>query len=478
MTEDPPAQPRAALHSVGCKLNQFETELLRQALEDRGYRIVALEEPADVYILNSCTVTSRTDRECRRLARGAKARNPHAYVVMTGCYAEVSRDDLADRGLADLLVGNRDKSALPDLIDAALGRASLACTSGHLPPLPQGEGELGDSTRQRPYLPPLPQGEGAGGEAPLLREFRGHTRAFVKVQEGCAGGCSYCIIARARGPESSVPSAQVVEQVRLLARRHPEIVLIGTHLGRYGRDLTGEVDLADLVELLCDLPELGRLRLSSLEPLEVTPALQDLVVAGGLSLASLNRPGHGKVCRHLHLPLQSGADSVLRRMGRPYRAEAYAALVTDLRRRQPGLALGADVMVGFPGETEAEFEETRRLLEALPLAYLHVFTFSPRPGTPAAEMPGQVPGQVKKERNHLLRALSDRKRAEFAAGQVGATLEVVSEAGQEGESYGLSDNYLRVALPSDAVRFPGVRAVRVIAAAGACLQGSPSVAET
>ena len=434
--------PRAALHSVGCKLNQFEAELLRQALEDRGYRIVDFEEPADVYILNSCTVTSRSDRECRRLARGAKARNPQACVVLTGCYAEVSREDLADRDLADLLVGNRDKAALPDLIDAALGRA----------------------------LPPV---FSRGGEEPLLREFYGHTRAFVKVQEGCAGGCSYCIISRARGPERSVAAARVVEQVRLLATRHPEVVLIGTHLGRYGRDLSGETDLVGLVERLCNLPELGRLRLSSLEPLEVTPALAELVVNGGRSLAPDALPGRGKVCRHLHLPLQSGSEAVLRRMGRPYAAEAYATLVTDLHRRQPGLAVGADVIVGFPGETEAEFAETRQLLEALPLAYLHVFTFSPRPGTAAAHMPGQVSGQVKKERNHVLRALSDRKRSEFAARQVGERLEVVLEEGSEGRRYGLSDNYLQVALPEQPPATKGILAVRIAGATAARLHGQP-----
>ncbi len=413
---------RAALHSVGCKLNQFEAELLRQALEDRGYEIVDFEDRADVYILNSCTVTCRTDRECRRLARGARARNPRAYLVLTGCYAEVAGEDLRRRDLADLVVGNAGKPHLANLIDAALNRSPLGC---------------------------LPA-EATDGP-PLLRQFRGHTRAFLKVQEGCAGGCAYCIIARARGPERSVPAALAAEQARLLALRHPEIVLVGTHLGRYGRDRPGEPDLAGLVERLCALPELQRLRLSSLEPLEVSPALQEQVIAGGRALAGdTSLPARGKICRHLHLPLQSGSDSVLRRMGRPYAAAAYAELVHSLHARQPGLAIGADVMVGFPGETEAEFEATVRLVETLPLAYLHVFTFSPRPGTAAAEMPGQIPGHIKKQRNQVLRALSARKRAEFAASQVGACLEVVLEAGDNGAPYALSDNYLRLPLAAPA----------------------------
>lgn len=433
-------RPRAALHSVGCKLNQYEAEVLRQALEDRGYLIVDFEAVADVYLLNSCTVTSRTDRECRRLARGARLRNPRALVVLTGCYAEVSYPELARLHLADLLVGNRDKAKLPDLIDAALGRV------------------------------PSPS-DPCIADFPRLREFRGHTRAFVKVQEGCAGGCTYCLIARARGPERSVPAATVVEQVRELARRHPEVVLVGTHLGRYGRDRAGKTDLAGLVEQLCALPELGRVRLSSLEPLEVTPPLADLVVSGGRALAGATGTGLGKVCRHLHLPLQSGADPVLQRMGRPYRAADYAGLVHALTQREPGLALGADVIVGFPRETQAEFEETRRLVEELPLAYLHVFTFSPRPGTPAAEMTGQVPGPVKKERIHLLRDLSERKRAAFAATQVGKRLEVVRESGEDGQVYGLSDNYLQVELPAQAAPGGGISAVRIVGSDGARLRG-------
>jgi threonylcarbamoyladenosine tRNA methylthiotransferase MtaB len=266
-----------------------------------------------------------------------------------------------------------------------------------------------------------------------------------------------------------------VEQVRLLAARHPEVVLVGTHLGRYGRDLPGETDLAGLVARLCELPELGRLRLSSLEPLEVTPQLQELVVAGGRAREAPSVAGRGKVCRHLHLPVQSGCDAVLRRMGRPYDAETYAALVVGLRARQPGLAVGADVIVGFPGETDAEFEETRRFLEGLPLAYLHVFTFSPRPGTSAADRPDQVPGPVKKERNRALRALSERKRTEFAAAQVGSRLEVVLETGEEGRRYGLSDNYLQVCLPVDlppeAEAAGGVVALRITGAVGGRLRG-------
>jgi len=442
--EERPSQLRAALHSVGCKLNQFELEILRQDLEDRGYTIVDFEQVADVYVLNTCTVTSRTDRECRRLARGARRRNPSALVVLTGCYAEIAAEDLHQLGVADLIVGNRQKFAVPALIDERLRN------------LPVSKILAADSAR-----------------APLLREFSGHTRAFVKAQEGCAGGCAYCIIARARGPERSVPSQRVLEQVQLLAEKHPEIVLIGTHLGRYGRDLAGEMDLSQLVEEICTLPELSRLRLSSLEPTEVTPQLSEQVVAGGRCLPpEASRPAQGKLCRHLHIPLQSGCDSVLRRMSRPYDTESYARLVYDLKQRQPGLCLGADVIAGFPGETEDEFATTRDFLEVLPLSYLHVFTYSPRPGTPASDLPDQVPPEVRKQRNHVLRALSERKRAEFTASQIGERLELVLEPGDRAEEvYGLSDNYLRVTLDQADLRPGQLIAVRVTGSAGGILQG-------
>ncbi|NLO74640.1 MAG: tRNA (N(6)-L-threonylcarbamoyladenosine(37)-C(2))-methylthiotransferase MtaB [candidate division WS1 bacterium] len=395
----PSSQLRAALHAVGCKLNQYENQVWAQAFRALGYQIVPFDSEADVYVLNTCAVTSRTDRECRRLARSARRRNPQALIVLTGCYVDVDSEALVEAGLADLLLPRAEKPLLVARVDARI------------------------------------RGTGVSPSAlPLLEEFTGHTRAFLKVQEGCAGGCTYCVIPRARGPESSVPSQLVIEQARLLARRHPELVLIGTHLGRYGRDLPGETTLAGLVERLTALPELGRLRLSSLEPLEVTPELIALLAAG-------------KLCRHLHLPLQSGCDSVLARMNRPYDTAAYAELLAELERRVPGVCLGADVMVGFPGETETEFAQTLAFLERVPLAHLHVFTYSPRPGTAAAQMPGQLAGHLKKERNHVLRALAERKRQAFAATQVGKRLQVVLEThAATGEVYGLSDNYLEVAL--------------------------------
>ena len=245
------------------------------------------------------------------------------------------------------------------------------------------------------------------------------------------------------------PLGDVLEQCRRLAAAgHPEVVLIGTHLGRYGQDLPGAPDLAGLCRLISTEPSVRRVRLSSIEPREVTPELIALAAAGGHA-----RDGEGKLCRHLHIPLQSGCDTVLRRMARPYCTSFYAEPLRALHAAEAGICLGADVMVGFPGETEDEFEQTRAFLAGLPLAYLHVFTYSRRPGTPAAEMPDQVDYETKIARNHVLRDLSEAKRAAFAQANVGRQLEVVVEtrhaATPAGRMTGLSDNYLQVQFPGD-----------------------------
>lgn len=434
----PPVAPTVAFKTLGCKLNQFETEQIREDLEDLGFVPVPFEGPADVYVLNTCTVTARTDRDCRRLLRHARKLNPSAIIAVTGCYAEVSPEAVADVGEADLIVGNRDKPSLPQrIVDVARARGwSLAA---------RGPGAV----------------RYAG--AHLLEGFADHTRAFVKVQEGCDAACTYCIVPRARGGSRSVPLGDVLAQARsLIAAGFAELVLIGIHLGKYGADLAEGLDLTGLVRELCALPGLGRVRLSSVEPREVAPALVDLVAH------------HPQVCRHLHIPLQSGSDAVLRRMNRPYNGAFYAELIERIHGTEPGICLGADVMVGFPGESEDEFEECFALVESLPLNHLHVFTYSPRPGTPAAGMPGQVPHEVKIARNHRLRNLSEVKRAKFARSQIGQQLGVVFERpvlGRPGRLDGLSDNYLRVQVPGPESLLGALRPVQITAAEGDVLQG-------
>ncbi len=407
----------AALITLGCKLNQFETEQMREQLEAMGFRIVPWQEKADLYIVNSCTVTSKADRDTRRLARQAKRNNPQAFVIVAGCYADTGADQLRQIEEIDLLLPNRDKMRLGEILH-----------------------QLGLS--DRPVTLPAYAGEG-----PLIRRFSGHTRAFVKVQQGCDAACAYCIIPRARGPSRSVPPEEVVRQVRALAAAgHAEIVLIGTHLGRYGLDLDPPTTLSELCRKLCEIEEVGRLRLSSIEPREIDDELVALLSDGGQALAGDARrlAGQGKLCRHLHIPLQSGTDEILRAMRRPYDTAFYAELIHRLVREIRGICIGADVMVGFPGESEELFEETVQFIEQLPLSYLHVFTYSPRPGTPAAEMDGQVPPEERKRRNHVLRRIAARKWAEFVASQVGKIVEVIPEREKNGKLESIADNYLRV----------------------------------
>jgi threonylcarbamoyladenosine tRNA methylthiotransferase MtaB len=423
--------PTAALKTLGCKLNQYETEQMREQLQRLGYAIVDFSSPADLYVINSCTVTHHADRDTRRLARRVKKINPRACVVVTGCYAEVSAEELRAIPEIDLICGMEDKLRIGELV----GR--------QLAPLPETAGGTATLALQH--------------DAHLITKFAEHTRCFVKVQEGCNAHCAYCIIPTARGPSRSVSPDQVVEQTRQLAQAgHPEVVLIGTHLGQFGQDLAEEVDLVALMVRLAALHELQRLRLSSIEPREVTEELVGLLPGGGRALQAADMPhlevAAAKLCRYLHIPLQSGCDSVLERMNRPYDTACYADLIRRIHTAQPATGLGADVIVGFPGETAEEFERTRQFVEGLPLAYLHVFTYSPREGTPAAAMPDQVPHAVALARNHVLREMSERQRSAFAQSMVGQTLEVVLQT-EEGEGWvrGVTDNYLslRVQAPRE-----------------------------
>jgi len=440
-------RPRVAIRTLGCKLNQYESEQLREDFEALGFVTVPFDAPAEVYVLNTCTVTHRTDRDARRLARQARRRCPDAVIALTGCCAEMHAGELEALGVADVIAGN---DAKPDLARIAAERLA----------------------RHRPVPPAAPTCD----VERLVHRFPDNTRAFVKVQEGCDASCAYCIISAARGPSRSTPLDTVLRQADLLGRGgHPEVVLVGTHLGAWGRDLDGSLPLAYLLGAVCDLDSVPRVRLSSIEPCEVTDGLIAMVCAGGGALApDPALPGRGKVCRHLHIPLQSGCDATLARMNRPYESALYRDLVTDIAAREPRVSVGADVLTGFPGESDEEFAQTLEFVRALPVAYLHVFTYSERPGTAAAEMPGSVNPQVRKQRTRVLRELSEQKAAAFARAAVGERLEVVVETPRDeaGRLVGISDNYLRVAFdgPDDLVGH--IVPVRVTGAEGATLSGS------
>jgi len=400
---------RVAVTTLGCRSNQYDSSAIEDLLSEAGFEVAEFPAVADAYIINTCTVTGRTDAQSRRLARRARRLNPEAVVIVTGCYAQVSPAEVARIDGVDYVLGNAEKARLAEYVSRGRPEAAGTVVRGAGP------------------------GEGIG---PRARSSSGRTRANLKVQDGCDRACSYCIIPRARGRSRSLGAREIEREIdSLVELGYREIVLTGIHLGAWGADLGEETGLCALVRRLEEKDYPCRFRLSSIDPDEVSPALVEL-----LSSAR-------SVCNHVHLPLQSGDDAVLRRMNRPYTAAAFAARVEGLVRAVPGIAVGVDVMAGFPGEGQTEFDNTLSLLASLPVAYMHVFPFSPRPGTRAGSMDGRVPDAAIKERCARLRELDALKRREFRAGFVGTTASVLIEpghAGHAGRIRGRTTNYIRV----------------------------------
>jgi threonylcarbamoyladenosine tRNA methylthiotransferase MtaB len=409
---------RIAFATVGCRLNQCETDALRGKAETAGFAVVPFAEVADVYVVNTCTITAEADADSRQLVRRAVRRNPAALVAVTGCYAQGSPEAVAAIPGVDLVLGNVEKTRLFQHLREAR-RAGLPRI------------QVSDIADQR-----RADGDEYG---PGIESDR--TRAFLKVQDGCSFTCSFCIVPTVRGPNRSLPAGTVLAEMRRLhAAGFPEVVLTGIHLGTYGRDLSPRGSLADLCRAIAELPEAPRIRLSSVDPHEV----------GGDLIRLLGESP--RFCRHLHLPLQSGDEAVLRRMRRAHTAEQFRALVERLVGTIPGLAVTADVIVGFPGEDEAAFRRTYDLLAALPVAGLHVFRFSPRAGTAAADYPGQLSDPVKAARSRELRALAAEKAQAFRQRFLDETLEVavLHRSRPDGMREGFSDNALKVWFPGDA----------------------------
>lgn len=423
-----------ALATLGCKTNQFESASLEQLLRQAGYTPVPFEQGADLVVVNTCTVTAATDAQSRNLVRRARRLRPDCRVVVTGCYAQVDPAALQAIPGVSLVLGNEEKQDFLRLLQsdqvegtALVSQNRAALTTSALP----------------------------------AAAFAERSRAFVQIQTGCDAFCAYCIIPYARGRSRSVAAPAVVEQVgQLVAAGYPEIVLTGIHIGQYGLDLAPPLSLLELLRQIVDQTGVRRLRLGSLEPLEISPELLDWVASSDI------------VCPHFHIPLQAGDDGVLARMNRHYTARQFAELVEDIHRRLPQAAIGADVIAGFPGETEAEFAHTLSLIEGLPISHLHVFPFSRRPGTPAATMSGQISGDVVKTRAAALRALGENKQRTFAQKMLGQVVEVVVEGeGKGGRSRGLSRNYLPVRFATEPGSAGRCRLVRITAAGGAELEG-------
>jgi threonylcarbamoyladenosine tRNA methylthiotransferase MtaB len=400
---------RIAVTTLGCKINQYDSAVIRSRLEEK-HSFVPFDEAADCYIINTCTVTDRADWEARQLVRRAKRRSPSSKVLLTGCYAQVSPAEVARVQGVDFVVGlNRldDLLRLVETTDLASPRILVS-----------------DVQRQR--------------GVPVLgtRALPGHTRAFLKIQEGCNYSCTYCIIPAARGLSRSVAPREVLNQVRLLADAgYAEIVLTGIHLGGYGQDLIPKMDLAALVESLVDSSLIRRIRLSSLDPREVPERLLDLI--GGSEV----------ICPHLHICAQAGEDTILKRMRRNYDTAYYRELLSKTRERLPQAALGSDIIVGFPGETDEQFESSLAYFASLPLTYFHVFPYSERRGTVASILPDRVPVPVKKVRAQRMRQLGAEKKEQFCQTFLDRCMPVLIEERIDrgsGNRCGFTRNYLPV----------------------------------
>jgi threonylcarbamoyladenosine tRNA methylthiotransferase MtaB len=405
---------KIGLATLGCKTNHSDAASLAAELSAQGHTLIPFHQLADVYIVHTCTVTQKTDSQSRQLIRRAIARNPMAQVIVTGCYAQVDPETLRTIPGVDFIVGIRERQKIPEII-ASEKKFKEACI-------------FSSSVGERLSL--------EDGRLPLFSE---RTRAYLKVQDGCNAFCSYCIVPYARGRSRSLPLQDALAKAKELAGKgFKEIVLTGIHLGAYGEDLNPSLALLDLLQALeGETPDI-RIRLSSIEPKEFAPSLIDFLAQSQ------------KVCAHLHIPLQSGDDGILQRMNRTYFAAFFADLVKRLLGMIPDLAIGVDVIAGFPGEDEKAFENTMRLLEDLPIAYLHVFPFSRRQGTPAMTLPAQVPSQVIKARCQALRELGAKKRRLFCSAFKGKKVKVLVESKRDRESgrlKGYSRNYIPVLIP-------------------------------
>jgi threonylcarbamoyladenosine tRNA methylthiotransferase MtaB len=358
---------------------------------------------AQLVVLNTCTVTSSADEDARHAIRRVQRENPGAKILVTGCYAQRAPEELASMPGVTWVIGNSHKVQIPELV------AGLPY---------HGQVHVGDIFAQHDFL-----------SAPVEDAAGDRTRPNLKIQDGCNNRCSFCIIPFVRGRSRSAPAQQVIDQVRNLARRYREVVLSGINLGRWGREPGSSMRLVGLIRRLLAETEIERLRLSSVEPMDFSDDLLGLIAESP------------RIAKHVHAPLQSGSDRVLRRMHRKYRPRHYEDRIRKARAWMPDAAIGADVMVGFPGETGEEFEESRQFIESLPFTYLHVFTYSERPGTPAAESIDQVPTPVRKQRNRVLRELAAQKNLDFRRSMVGRKLSAVTL-----EHGALSSNYLKIEL--------------------------------
>ena len=400
---------KAAFMTLGCKVNQFETETMEGLFRARGYDVVPFEERADVYVINTCSVTHLSDRKSRQLIRRAVRTNPAACVAVTGCYAQVAPEEIRALDGVRVVIGTKERARIVDYVEASL-RADTGVA-----------GTITDIMQARVF------------EDIPLHALPHRTRAFLKIEDGCQNFCTFCIIPYARGPVKSRELSAVAREMRLLvdAGFH-EVVLTGIHLGAYGIDLAERPTLADACRTALAEEGLRRLRLGSLESVELSADLLELMRT------------EPRFAAHLHLPLQAGSDAVLRAMNRHYTTEQFAQLVAEVRAAVPGVALSTDIIVGFPGETEEDFAAGMDFVRRMGFARMHVFPYSARRGTPAARRTDQVPPMVRKERAARMQALAEELAEGYHRSMLGSVAEVLFETQEDGVTDGLTETYVRV----------------------------------
>ena len=414
---------RVSVCTLGCKVNHYESQILRRLFEERGDELVPFGAPCDLAVIHSCAVTEESSRKSRQMVRRARRISPDAVVAVVGCLTQVEPESCPE---ADIVLGNRDKTSLPALVDRVLA----------------------ERTPVNAVTPILSH----RAFEPMILQSDERVRATVKVQDGCCNFCSYCIIPYARGPIRSKPIDDAVSEVEGLVRKgYREVVLTGIHLDSYGRE-HGRYDLYDLLDRLDSIEGLERIRLGSTEPVMITPEHVERM------------KGLRHLCHHFNLSLQSGCTATLKRMRRRYTAEEYASYAKLLREAFPHVALTTDIIVGFPGETEAEFEETLAFAKSIGFAKINVFPFSPRRGTPAWDMPDPVPPPVKKERCRRMLRLSEESERSFAASFVNQTVLVLFESFENGVARGYSENFLSLSVESGTCLTGQILPVRIVAA--------------
>lgn len=427
------------VQNFGCRAAQADGAAIEQQLRERGLKAAPVADSAQVVVLNTCTVTASADKDVRAAIRRLQRENPGCKVLVTGCYAQRAPEEVASIAGVTWVVGNSHKNRVGEIICGAPELVSITSGVGTgLRPVLGVEDQqphifVGDIFAHTELM-----------AAPVFEAAHERTRPNLKVQDGCNNRCSFCIIPSVRGRSRSLPLAAVLQQVHtLVAAGYRELVISGINLGQWGKDLADlrqtkpgrhgapSRPFVSLVRAILEHTDLEKLRISSVEPMDWTDELIELVA------------GSPRIAQHAHVPMQSGSDRVLRRMHRRYRPWHYAAKLRRIRQAMPTAAIGADVMVGFPGETDEDFEQTRCMIEELPFTYLHVFTYSSRPGTPSAAMPGQVSPAVMKERNRILRELAAEKKRAFMASFVGRELPAITlGARKDGATEALTDNYL------------------------------------